>query len=112
LGYGIPDFYKAWQRLQGGSIEQGDFGATAYPNPCNGQLRVTLDDAKSCGLTYSIYDAVGRRVDSSAGVVIADGHGTFTLDSIVSKLPAGQYTLHIQWELRNSFVSFQKITNP
>jgi hypothetical protein len=112
LGYGIPDFYKAWQRLQGGSIEQGDFGASAYPNPCNGQLRVTLDDAKSCGLTYSIYDAVGRRVDSSAGVVIADGHGTFTLDSIVSKLPAGQYTLHIQWELRNSFVSFQKITNP
>lgn len=112
LGYGIPDFYKAWQRLQGGSIEQGDFGASAYPNPCNGQLRVTLDDAKSCGLTYSIYDAVGRRVASSAGVVIADGHGTFTLDSIVSKLPAGQYTLHIQWELRNSFVSFQKMTNP
>lgn len=112
LGYGIPDFYKAWQRLQGGSIEQGDFGATAYPNPCNGQLRVTLDDAKSCGLTYSIYDAVGRRVDSSAGVVIADGHGTFALDSIVSKLPAGYYTLHIQWELRNSFVSFQKMTNP
>jgi hypothetical protein len=112
LGYGIPDFYKAWQRLQGGSIEQGDFGASAYPNPCNGQLRVTLDDAKSCELTYSIYDAVGRRVDSSAGVVIADGHGTFALDSIVSKLPAGYYTLHIQWELRNSFVSFQKITNP
>ena len=112
LGYGIPDFYKAWQWIQGASIEQGDFGATAYPNPCNGQLRVTLDDAKSCELAYSIYDAVGRRVASSAGVVIADGHGTFTLDSIVSKLPAGQYTLHIQWELRNSFVSFQKMTNP
>ena len=112
LGYGIPDYYLAWQRLQGGSIEQGDFGASAYPNPCNGQLRVTLDDAKSCELAYSIYDAVGRRVASSAGVVIADGHGTFTLDSIVSKLPAGQYTLHIQWELRNSFVSFQKMTNP
>ena len=112
LGYGIPDYYVAWQRLQGASIEQGDFGASAYPNPCNGQLRVTLDDAKSCGLTYSIYDAVGRRVDSSAGVVITDGHGTFALDSIVSKLPAGQYTLHIQWELRNSFISFQKMINP
>jgi hypothetical protein len=41
-----------------------------------------------------------------------DGHGTFSIDNAVEALPAGNYTLHIFWELRNSMVSFTKFTSP
>ncbi len=112
LGYGIPNYYRAWQLLRGDVPEVGDFGASAFPNPCSNSLRVTLDDAKSCEVEYAIYDALGRRVYASSGMVITDGHGTFSLDDAAAKLPGGHYTLHVHWELRNSIVSFTKISTP
>jgi len=111
LGYGIPNYYKAWQLLQKNAPE-GDFKASAFPNPCSHEMRVTLDDAKSCEVEYAIYDGMGRRVHSGSGISVTDGHGTFSLDDSVSKLPSGRYTLHVHWELRNSFVSFTKIATP
>lgn len=112
LGYGIPDYYKAWQLLQNNAPTEGDFKASAYPNPCSHSMRVTLDDAKSCEVEYAVYDGVGRRVYGGSGIAVTDGHGTFSLDDAVSKLPSGRYTLHVHWELRNSFVSFTKIATP
>ncbi len=112
LGRGIPDYYRAWKIVQGDVPVVGDFGAWAYPNPCAQTLRITLDDAKSCNVELAIYDAMGRRVVTSGGVLMTDGHGTFSMDEIVSKLPAGRYTVHVHWELRNSFVSFTKISTP
>jgi len=112
LGRGIPDYFRAWKTLQGDVLVVGDFGAWAYPNPCSKNLQVTLDDAKSCGVQYSIYDSMGRRCFESAGLIFTDGRGTFNLDQAVASIPAGRYTLHIHWELRNSFVSFTKINTP
>lgn len=112
LGYGIPDYYKAWQILRGQTVEVGDFSANAFPNPCNQHLRITLNDAKSCEVEYAIYDALGRRTHVGNGIAITDGHGSFVLDEVVSKLPGGNYTLHIYWELRNSFISLTKISTP
>jgi len=112
LGNGIADYYKAWQLMQGPTSVEGDFSASVYPNPCTQAMRVILDDAKSCNVQYAIYDAMGRRCFLSAGLVAVDGHGTFTIDNAVQALPAGNYTLHIFWELRNSMVSFTKFTSP
>ncbi len=112
LGHGIPDFQSAWFKLQGPMPAQGDFLASVYPNPCNQSMRLILRDAKSCAVRYSVYDAMGRRCSENQGSAVTDESGVILLDSIVSKLPAGSYTLHIQWELRNSFVSFSKITTP
>jgi subtilisin family serine protease len=112
LGYGIPDYYIAWKMLRGEGLETGDFGASVFPNPCTHALRVTLDDAKSCAVEFTLYDAIGRRVVTSSGVAVTDGHGSFSMDDVVSRLPAGRYTLHVHWELRNSVVSFTKISTP
>lgn len=112
LGRGIPDYFNAWKIVQGDVPVVGDFGAWAYPNPCSRSLQVTLDDAKLCGVQYSIFDAMGRRCFESAGLIVTDGRGTFSLDEAVASLPTGRYTLHIYWELRNSFVSFTKINTP
>jgi subtilisin family serine protease len=112
LGNGIADYYKAWQLMQGPTSVEGDFSASVYPNPCTQSMRVILDDAKSCNVQYAIYDAMGRRCFLSAGLIAVDGHGTFSIDNAVEALPAGNYTLHIFWELRNSMVSFTKFTSP
>ncbi|MFM7725107.1 MAG: S8 family serine peptidase, partial [Flavobacteriales bacterium] len=112
LGYGIPDYYTAWKMLRGEGLETGDFGASVFPNPCTQSMRVTLDDAKSCTVDFTIYDALGRRVVTTGGMAVTDGHGSFSMDDVVSRLPAGRYTLHVHWELRNSVVSFTKISTP
>ena len=112
LGNGIADYYKAWQLLQGPTAVEGDFSVSVYPNPCTQSMRVILDDAKSCNVQYAIYDAMGRRCFISAGLIAVDGHGTFSIDNAVEALTAGNYTLHIFWELRNSMVSFTKFTSP
>jgi serine protease AprX len=109
LGYGIPNFYKAWQMLQVNAMREGDFAANAFPNPFTNHLNVTLDDAKSCAVQYDIYDASGRRCHAGSGVAIVDGHGFFALDDVVQHLPGGHYTVHIHWELRNAIIPFQKI---
>ncbi|MFM2201165.1 MAG: hypothetical protein RL040_365 [Bacteroidota bacterium] len=109
LGNGIPNFYRAWQMLQGNAPSVGDFEASLYPNPCIQSMRVTLNKAMSCEIAYRIYDSTGRQIFSGSGVSMTDGHGSFELDSVVAKLAPGNYTLHLQWELRNSIVSFTKI---
>jgi subtilisin family serine protease len=112
LGHGIPDFYVARELLLPYAPSQGDFAVNVYPNPCVDHLTVTLADAKNCEVEFTIYDASGRRCNQASGAVITDGHGVLSLDDVVARLPAGHYTLHTHWELRNSMVSFTKIKQP
>jgi hypothetical protein len=112
LGNGIPNFYRAWQILQGDAPRFGDFGASVYPNPCSQSMRVTLDDAKSCEVGYRVFDSRGRQLANGSGFTITDGHGSFDLNSVVARLSSGTYTLLLQWELRNSVISFSKIITP
>jgi len=112
LGHGIPDFYVARELLLPYATSQGDFAVNVYPNPCVDHLTVTLADAKNCEVEFTIYDASGRRCNQASGAVITDGHGVLSLDDVVARLPAGHYTLHTHWELRNSMVSFTKIKQP
>lgn len=112
LGNGIPNYYRAWQILQGDAPMMGDFGASAYPNPCSQSMRVTLNDAKSCDVAYRVFDSVGRQVANGSGVAITDGHGSFDLNAVVARLAPGTYTLLLQWELRNSVIPFTKIATP
>ncbi len=112
LGNGIPNYYRAWQILQGDAPLMGDFGASAYPNPCSQSMRVTLNDAKSCDVAYRVFDSVGRQVSNGSGVAITDGHGSFDLNAVVARLAPGTYTLLLQWELRNSVIPFTKISTP
>ena len=112
LGYGIPDFYVARELLLTNEEAFGDFEMNAFPNPCDDRMTVTLADAKNCAVAFTVYDAAGRRCDDAAGIVLTDGHGIAYLDELVKPLPAGNYTLHAHWELRNSIISFTKIKRP
>ena len=112
LGNGIPNYYRAWQILQGDAPVIGDFEASAYPNPCSQNMRVTLNVAPSCEVGYHVYDSSGRQVINGSGVTITDGHGSFDLNAVVARLAPGTYTLILQWELRNSVIPFTKITTP
>jgi hypothetical protein len=112
LGYGIPNFYKAWQMLQVNAMKEGDFAASAFPNPFTNHLNVTLDDAKSCAVQYDIYDTSGRRCHAGSGIAIVDGHGFLSLDDAAQQLPSGHYTLHVHWELRNAIIPIHKIATP
>ena len=112
LGHGIPDFIVARELLLTNEPAFGDFQMSAFPNPCNDRLTVTLADAKNCAVAFTVYDAAGRYCAEGAGIVLTDGHGVAFLDELVKRLPAGHYTLHAHWELRNSFLSFTKIKQP
>ncbi len=90
----------------------GDFEASAYPNPCSQNMRVTLNVTPSCEVGYHVYDSSGRQVINGSGVAITDGHGSFDLNAVVARLAPGTYTLILQWELRNSVIPFTKIATP
>lgn len=112
LGHGLPDYYKARTLLLSTYEQSGDFGASIFPNPCTDRIAVILDDAKSCQVAFTIYDASGKHIQGGEGVQVVDAHGLLHIDEQIRNLTDGYYILHLHWELRNSFISFVKYTSP
>lgn len=113
LGYGVPDFLKAWLILANSQDNLvGDFDMLLYPNPCVDQLTMFLFDAKWCHIAYEIYDAVGHHVFDGYGIV-GDGEAGFMhLDDAIAQLSAGNYVLHVGYAGRHAVAHFQKCNKP
>lgn len=109
LGYGIPDFWKAFQMLQSETKTIGELQVQAFPNPCIDYLNITLTDNDASEVRYSIYDAAGRRVYGDKGFVSSGNSGVLRLDIAVQHLNAGSYTLHLETDIKQSTVKFVKI---
>jgi serine protease AprX len=108
LGYGIPDFMLAYQILQGNSQPgAGDFAAMLFPNPCNHELTVVLNDAEYCDISYEIYDASGKRVFEGTGMYQDDSYGILKFSGM-DLLSPGHYSLHLGRAGRHSVLNFIK----
>lgn len=113
LGYGVPDFLKAWLLLANSEDQlTGDFEMLLYPNPCVDQMTMFLHDAKWCNVAYEIYDASGHRVFDGYGIAGDGAAGFVHLDDAIRNLSPGNYVLHAGYAGRHSIAHFQKCNKP
>jgi len=109
LGFGIPDFWKAFQLLQKDTKNIGELQAQAFPNPCIDYLNVVLTYPLTAEVQYSIYDIAGREVYKDKGFLTNNQVGVLQLNEVVRSLAAGNYTLHLESDGKHSLVKFVKI---
>ena len=96
LGYGIPDFYTAYERLLPVSAVHSPVMITVSPNPFTGEqpLRVDLSLAAAQQLLVSFSYITGRRVSEAHTFYCTAGRNTFWLNDL-SGLRPGLYLLKI-----------------
>ncbi len=107
LGYGIPDFWKAFQLLQQDNLmQEGGLHASLFPNPCNSYLNLVVQDLDVCKVDYDIFDSSGHLVYSNSGFVQADTHGVLQLNEALVNLANGQYMIRLNGSSGQSVLSF------
>lgn len=107
LGYGIPDFWKAYLILQGDTQPYSQsIEATVYPNPCTDALNVIVHAENPCETEYKIYNALGQRVFEGKGFIASGGVGVLKLDNAIENLPPGEYGLFLKESDRHGFLKF------
>ncbi len=108
LGYGIPDFWKAFLILQGNTQpQQGDLNATIFPNPCSTYLNVILEKVNTCDTEYEIYSVEGKRVFEGKKIVDSKSFGVLKLDEAISNLADATYLLHLKANGKHSLIRFE-----
>jgi serine protease AprX len=112
LGYGIPDFWKAFLILQQNAQPKTDWGLQAFPNPCTDYLNITMSNAPTATIEYTIYDALGRPVYSDSGILVSEKAGVLQLNLAVRHLSAGAYTLQLRADGSEEVVRFVKLRKP
>lgn len=112
LGYGIPDFWKAFIILQQNTQPKTDWGLQAFPNPCTDYLNITLRNAPTSTMEYTIYDALGRPVYSDSGIHVSHNAGVLQLNEAVRQLAVGVYTLQLRADGAEETVRFVKVREP
>lgn len=89
LGYGIPDFYAAWQHHHTDGVQQYQT-LTQYavsPNPCRSQIR--LSNPKGNVVRTALFDLYGRQI------MTTNASGDSSLQLNLENLPSGLYLLKI-----------------
>ncbi len=86
-------FFRQFQFVRTGDAPAGldnasadDTGFKLYPNPCNSQVTIDLQDVRNT--TFSIYDMSGRRVYTDSDV-----SGRYTIDT--QAMDAGTYIVRV-----------------
>jgi serine protease AprX len=94
LGYGIPNFWKAFKLLQSDNITQtGELNASIFPNPCSNYLNLVLEAKNDCHIQYDIFDASGSNVYRGSGFVQADNQCVLQLNEALVDLANGRYII-------------------
>jgi serine protease AprX len=107
LGYGIPDFWKAYLILQGNSQPYTtEVYAVAYPNPCTTEINVIVHTENPCETEYEIFNSIGQRVFEGKGFIASGEVGVLKLDTAIAPLPPGEYGLHLRENSRHGFLRF------
>jgi serine protease AprX len=109
LGYGIPDFWKAFRLLQSDTKTMGELAVQVFPNPCVDYLNITLENAPSPTVEYTIYDALGRPVYTDSGILVSEKTGVLKLNLAVRHLAPGAYSLQLRTDGLNEVVRFVKV---
>ena len=109
IGFGIPDFWRAFQLLQGIGTSIGDLHAELFPNPCHDHTTLILHEAVSCDVGYEIYDSAGRCTYRGKGVISAADTGVLQLDDALQTLSKGVYSLHLSQDGKHSVIKFEKM---
>lgn len=109
LGYGIPDFWRAFQLLQSETQSIGELQVQTFPNPCIDYLNIILTNPLAAEVSYSIYDIAGREIYKDKGFLSNNTVGVLQLNEAVRTLSAGNYTLRLELDGKQSVVKFVKI---
>lgn len=94
LGYGIPDFWKAYTLLSGLDGDGSALNATLWPNPSTGQCRVAFSNWDAAQVEWQVFDAVGRLVVSDQGAFALDGQGVLNIQ--LPTVQEGVYFVHLR----------------
>ena len=99
LGYGIPDFYKAFIFLKtnySGDILHFSNEVLAFPNPFGNELSVCLFHNDSLGQTHTIelFNLLGQKVYSTDTYLPPNNFGILRLEG-VNALEVGEYVMRI-----------------
>lgn len=94
-GYGIPDFYTAYQLLKSdynSKIFTDNYKVTVFPNPSSQVLYIAVSDALEKNYSIELYDMLGNKVLEQE--IFIRG-GTYELVQLknYSNIPAGKYLL-------------------
>lgn len=110
LGYGIPDYWKAFTILQGNTewTSDGSLNAMVFPNPCTDRLNVVVNHSNAANVSYEIYDATGRRVMNCFGASQSNNNGYMILDESIRILTPGIYHLHLKIAYEHAVLKFTK----
>jgi len=97
LGYGIPDFLKAYERLTGVSQEFRKGSLLLYPNPSSGEesIHVKLTTTAAQTLTVMVVDITGRQVYSRNDIRCTVGENLIVFNDLQFQ-SSGIYILKLQ----------------
>lgn len=112
MGYGIPDFWRAFLSLQNETKSYGDFQVQVFPNPCINYLNIALNSNNATQITYEIYDAMGKKVVNDKAFLASGNVGVLRLDRYIEHLTSGVYSLLIQLDESRSTIKFIKLNEP
>jgi subtilisin family serine protease len=80
LGYGIPDFSKAFLMLSVPDRQAASF--SAYPNPFTDQVTIRYFSSYGNALNIEVFDGLGRRIYSGSRDHMHAGENIFQLDNL------------------------------
>ncbi|MCK9204564.1 MAG: S8 family serine peptidase [Bacteroidales bacterium] len=92
LGYGIPDFPKALQKLSVENPENPE--AIVFPNPFTTVFKVILESENVKDMTLQIFDQLGRLKYERQNISFKAGERGYIVNN-VEDLPAGNYILRL-----------------
>ncbi len=110
MGYGIPDFWKAFEFLRDNTREgNGALNAQVYPNPSTERLTVLVQPGNRAPLAFNLWDISGRLVKSGGPVPGSDGVGYYQFALDISDLYNGMYFLELYADENRSVIRVEKI---
>lgn len=97
MGYGIPDFYKAYLENLPNEIIQNynDLDCSVFPNPCSEKVFITIASSSKI-YKVCLYDSFGRIVLSQENI-----NDYSLIDVSVKHLQQGVYFMHIFIDKQN-----------
>ncbi|MFZ5552106.1 MAG: S8 family serine peptidase [Bacteroidota bacterium] len=110
MGYGIPDFYKAWQLLGGSN---GNFGQDTYlgvfPNPFRDELNIDIHSASMQSVSLKVHDVSGKILYEKTLSLEPLVTNRVRISDEVRDLPTGIYAVTItgnDWEVVEKVIRF------
>jgi subtilisin family serine protease len=95
LGYGIPDFWKAFNMLRVQENSESALGLEIFPNPFSNHVSVSFEANDTGSIKFELYDVSGRRLS-----IVTDGFSSGatrikTFDFEWQDLPRGVYVFKL-----------------